>query len=221
MVTVTPPLWPACCAKRLFRGRARFRIGHRCRSPRHGLSSWARQFGRREIRECLKDTLNSRVKHRQAFRPFAPVVLAERAGEIFEDAEPSPFMLIAKRVRPQWRDRIPAVVHVDGTARLQTVSRDDNARLYDLIKAFDALTGVPVLLNTSLNVRGEPIVETPDDAVACFLGTGIDVLVLHDTLVAKTFVHRLSSPFRNTWSEMTHVVRRGLAADEPDGGTPG
>ena len=116
----------------------------------------------------MKDKLNKRVKHRQAFRPFAPIVLAERANEIFEGDEESPFMLLAKRVRPEWRDRIPAVVHVDGTARVQTVRQDHNERLYRLLKEFDAMTGVPVLINTSFNVKGEPIVETPEDAVNCF-----------------------------------------------------
>jgi len=130
-----------------------------------------RALGNRSIladprRAEMKDTLNKRVKHRQSFRPFAPVVLAERAKEIFEGDEDSPFMLLAKRVRAQWRDKIPAVVHVDGTARVQTVREDQNPRLYRLLKEFDALTGVPVLLNTSFNVKGEPIVETPQDAVS-------------------------------------------------------
>src|SRR3954447_10664619 len=106
----------------------------------------------------MKDVLNRRVKHRQPFRPFAPIVLAERAKEIFEGDEDSPFMLIAKPVRPEWRDRIPAVVHVDGSARVQTVSGDTNPMLYRLLKEFEALTGVPVLINTSFNVKGEPIV---------------------------------------------------------------
>ena len=116
----------------------------------------------------MKDKLNKRVKHRQAFRPFAPVVLAERAHEIFESDRESPFMLLAERVRPEWRDRIPAIVHVDGTARVQTIRQDQNERLYRLIKEFDAITGVPVLLNTSFNVKGEPIVETPEDAIRLF-----------------------------------------------------
>jgi carbamoyltransferase len=109
---------------------------------------------------AMKDVLNARVKHRQAFRPFAPIVLAERASEVFEGDEDSPFMLLAKRVRPEWRDRIPAIVHVDGTARVQTVRREHNERLYRLLLEFEKLTGVPVLLNTSFNIRGEPIVET-------------------------------------------------------------
>jgi carbamoyltransferase len=164
----------------------------------------------------MKDKLNKRVKHRQAFRPFAPIVLAERAADVFEGDEESPFMLIVKNVRSEWRGRIPAIVHVDGTARVQTVRQDQNARLHGLLKEFDAITGVPVLLNTSLNVRGEPIVETPSDAVACFLGTGIDYLALHDMLIAKNSLHRIVAPFTNAYSEMSTVVRRGLSVDIGD-----
>jgi carbamoyltransferase len=164
----------------------------------------------------MKDKLNKRVKHRQAFRPFAPIVLAERATEVFEGNEESPFMLVVKNVRREWRDKIPAIVHVDGTARVQTVRQDQNARLHRLLKEFDAITGVPVLLNTSLNVRGEPIVETPSDAVACFLGTGIDYLALHDMLIAKNPLHRIVAPFTNAYWEMSTVVRRGLAVDIGD-----
>jgi len=154
----------------------------------------------------MKDTLNSRVKHRQPFRPFAPIVLAERAHEIFEGDEDSPFMLIAKPVRAEWRTRIPAIVHVDGSARVQTVTEDTNPRLYRLLKEFEALTGVPVLLNTSFNVKGEPIVETPRDAMACFLTTGIDHLVLHDTLVSKTAAHRVVAPLVKTWMDVATLV---------------
>ncbi|MET0708856.1 MAG: carbamoyltransferase C-terminal domain-containing protein [Tardiphaga sp.] len=154
----------------------------------------------------MKDTLNSRVKHRQPFRPFAPIVLAERAHEIFEGDEDSPFMLIAKPVRAEWRSKIPAIVHVDGSARVQTVTEDTNPMLYRLLKEFEALTGVPVLLNTSFNVKGEPIVETPRDAMACFLTTGIDHLVLHDTLVSKTAAHRVVAPLVKTWMEVATLV---------------
>jgi carbamoyltransferase len=164
----------------------------------------------------MKDKLNKRVKHRQAFRPFAPVVLAERANEIFEGNEESPFMLLVKRVRPEWRDKIPAIVHVDGTARVQTVRQDQNERLYGLLKEFDAITGVPVLLNTSLNVKGEPIVETPADALACFLGTGIDYLALHDMLIAKNRFYRIVWPLRSAYAEMSSVVQRGLTVEVRD-----
>jgi carbamoyltransferase len=125
-------------------------------------------------------------------------------------------MLLVKRVRPQWRDKIPAIVHVDGTARVQTVRQDQNERLYGLLKEFDAITGVPVLLNTSLNVKGEPIVETPADALACFLGTGIDYLALHDMLIAKNRFHRIVSPLRSAYSEMSSVVQRGLTVEVRD-----
>lgn len=154
----------------------------------------------------MKDILNSRVKHRQPFRPFAPIVLHERMADVFEGEEDSPFMLIAKNVRPEWRDRIPAVVHVDGTARVQTVREATNPALYRLLREFEALTGVPVLINTSFNVKGEPIVETPRDAVICFLTTGIDHLVLHDTLVSKNALQRVIGPLVNTYTEFAAMV---------------
>ncbi|RIJ44598.1 carbamoyltransferase, partial [Maribellus luteus] len=154
----------------------------------------------------MKDILNSRVKHRQPFRPFAPIVLYERAKDIFEGEEDSPFMLIAKNVRPEWRDKIPAIVHVDGTARVQTVREETNPTLYRLLKEFDALTGVPVLINTSFNVKGEPIIETPRDAVICFLTTGIDHLVMHNTLVSKNAMHKIVGPLVNTYTDVATMV---------------
>lgn len=161
----------------------------------------------------MKDILNKRVKFRQAFRPFAPIVLAERSAEIFEGDEESPFMLLAKRVRPEWRDRIPAIVHVDGTARVQTIRENQNERLYRLLKEFDALTGVPVLINTSFNVKGEPIVETPEDALACFLSTGMDYLALHDMLISKHRFHRVMFPVIKAWSEIGALVRTAWMAE--------
>jgi carbamoyltransferase len=161
----------------------------------------------------MKDILNSRVKHRQPFRPFAPIVLFERAKEIFEGEEDSPFMLIAKRVRPEWRDRIPAVVHVDGTARVQTVRRETNEKLYDLLTAFDALTGVPVLVNTSFNIKGQPIVETPADAMDCFLTTGIDCLILHDMFIEKNALHRVLAPLVRVFSDVRMIVRAEMGAE--------
>jgi carbamoyltransferase len=163
---------------------------------------------------AMKDVLNARVKHRQAFRPFAPIVLAERANEIFEGDEDSPFMLLAKRVAPEWRDKIPAIVHVDGTARVQTVQREHNERLYLLLKEFENLTGVPVLLNTSFNIRGEPIVETPADAMKCFLSTGIDYLALHDMLIAKSRYYRIFYPIMKWGSDVATMVRVGTGADQ-------
>ena len=154
----------------------------------------------------MKDILNSRVKHRQAFRPFAPIVLAERMKEVFEGDEDLPFMLIAKPVRPEWRDKIPAIVHVDGTARVQTVREATNPMLYRLLKEFEALTGVPVLINTSFNIKGEPIVETPQDAVNCFLTTGVDHLVIHDTIVSKTTMHKVVAPVLNIAADVRTLV---------------
>ena len=158
----------------------------------------------------MKDILNSRVKHRQPFRPFAPIVLHERAKEIFEGEEDSPFMLIAKNVRPEWRDKIPAIVHVDGTARVQTVREETNPALYKLLREFEALTGVPVLINTSFNVKGEPIVETPRDAMICFLTTGIDHLVMHDTLISKNALHRIVGPLVGVYTDVAAIVQANV-----------
>jgi|CXWL01.1.fsa_nt_gi carbamoyltransferase len=132
-----------------------------------------------------KDRLNARVKRREPFRPFAPATLAERAAEFFEIDRESPYMLFICDVRPDQRHRLPAITHVDGTARLQTLTPERNGRFYDLVRTFGERTGVPVLLNTSFNVAGEPIVETPDDAIRCFLGTDIDALLLGDHLLLK------------------------------------
>jgi len=161
----------------------------------------------------MKDVVNKRVKFRQAFRPFAPAVLAERSAEIFEGEEESPFMLLAKKVHPEWRDKIPAIVHVDGTARVQTVRESQNPLFYRLLKEFEALTGVPVLLNTSFNIRGEPIVETPENALDCYLSTGMDYLAMHDLLISKTAMNKVMTPARKTLGEISTIVRRGLAED--------
>ena len=163
---------------------------------------------------AMKDTLNRRVKFRQAFRPFAPIVIAERAKDIFEGEIDSPFMLLAMKVKPEWKDKIPAIVHVDGTARVQTVREDQNPKLYRLLKEFEKITGVPVLLNTSFNVKGEPIVETPQDALNCFLGTGIDYLALHDMLIEKNKMHGIMLPMRKTYREISEMVKRGLMVDD-------
>jgi carbamoyltransferase len=132
----------------------------------------------------MRDILNARIKHREPFRPFAPSILEEATGEYFEDTYPSPYMLLTYRVRPEKRDAIPAPTHVDGTGRLQTVRRDQNPLYYDLIKAFEARTGVPILLNTSFN-ENEPIVCTPEEAIACYLRADMDVLVLENLLVTR------------------------------------
>lgn len=125
----------------------------------------------------MKDVLNARIKHREWFRPFAPSVLVERQSAVFEQDHPSPFMLHVYKIRPEWRTRLCAVNHVDDTGRLQTVARDENPLYYDLIKAFEQKTGIPVVLNTSFN-ENEPIVCRPSEAIECFLRTKMDVLVI-------------------------------------------
>jgi carbamoyltransferase len=156
-----------------------------------GRAEWGpRALGNRSIvadprRPEMKEILNQRIKHREIFRPFAPSILAESTGEWFEKSHPSPFMNLAYSVRPEKRDRIPAPTHVDGTGRLQTVTRVANPRYHALISAFRDLTGVPVVLNTSFN-DNEPIVCRPDEALDCFLRTQMDALVLGDFLITKS-----------------------------------
>jgi carbamoyltransferase len=125
------------------------------------------------------------VKGREHFRPIAPMVLADRAAEIFDGPLPSPYMLFTHRVRPGWRDRIPAVVHVDGTARIQTVDRAEEPLVARLLDAFERRTGVPVVVNTSLNTAGRPIVDDPRDALECFGSAPIDALALGPFLARR------------------------------------
>jgi carbamoyltransferase len=132
-----------------------------------------------------KDILNKRVKHREPFRPFAPAVLIEDCSRYFDYAYPSSFMSFVYNVREDKRGEVPAITHVDGTGRVQTVSEKDNPRFYRLIREFKQLTGVSLVLNTSFNVRGEPIVCTPEDAISCFLHTDMDYLILGDHLIGK------------------------------------
>jgi carbamoyltransferase len=127
--------------------------------------------------------VNLKIKFRESFRPFAPAVLAEKASEWFEIDRESPYMLLVCPVRDG--REIPAVTHVDGSARLQTVARHQHPDFHDLLAAFDAKTGCPVLINTSFNVRGEPIVCTPEDAWLCFMRTNMDVLVLGNQILRK------------------------------------
>jgi carbamoyltransferase len=131
----------------------------------------------------MKDKLNLKVKHRESFRPFAPAVLDEYRSEYFHLNHSCPYMLEVHQVKKP--NDIPAVTHVDNTARIQTVSSTKNQKFYNLISAFYELTDVPVLLNTSFNIAGQPIVETPDDALDCFVNTEIDYLVIGDYLVSK------------------------------------
>ena len=153
-----------------------------------GRTEWGpRALGNRSIvadprRANMKDILNSRIKHREHFRPFAPSILEEDTGQWFEKHYPSPFMLMAYPVREEKRDRIPAPTHVDGTGRLQTVNRQVNPHYWQLINAFKQLTSVPVLLNTSFN-DNEPVVNTPEEAIDCFRRTKMDALGIGPYLV--------------------------------------
>jgi carbamoyltransferase len=132
----------------------------------------------------MKDRLNF-IKSREDFRPVAPVVLEEEAPNWFKDARVSPYMLFIYDVMEDKADKLAAVRHVDGTARIQTIRRDQNPAYYDLIKAFQKRTGVPVLVNTSLNTLGQPIVNSPRDVLECFWTAPIDALVIGPYLVSK------------------------------------
>jgi carbamoyltransferase len=132
----------------------------------------------------MRDTLNMKIKFREGFRPFAPSVLADRAREWFEIECESPYMLLVAQV-PESKRVIPSVTHVDGSARLQTVTRAESPLYYDLIAEFGRITGVPVIINTSFNVRGEPIVCTPHDAYLCFRRTNMDYLILGHHLLDR------------------------------------
>jgi carbamoyltransferase len=148
-----------------------------------------RALGHRSLLADPRHTANLRrlndVKGREQFRPVAPMVLAERAGDIFEGVLPSPYMLFVHTIRPAWRDRIPAVAHVDGTARAQTVDRSREPLVAGLLDAFARRTGVPVLVNTSLNTAGRPMVDDPRDALECFGSAPVDALALGPFLVRR------------------------------------
>jgi carbamoyltransferase len=154
-----------------------------------GRMEWGpRSLGSRSILADARNAenwkrVNLKIKFRESFRPFAPACLAEKSGEWFDIDRESPYMLLVCQVKD--RTAVPAVTHVDGSARLQTVTRDAHAEFYDLLEAFDERSGCPVLINTSFNVRGEPIVCTPDDAYLCFMRTELDVLVLGNQILLK------------------------------------
>ncbi|MEO8277955.1 MAG: carbamoyltransferase C-terminal domain-containing protein, partial [Thermoanaerobaculia bacterium] len=153
----------------------------------------------------MQSVMNLKIKYRESFRPFAPAVLAERIGDVFDLDRPSPYMLLVADVQParclpkigdesglplvEWVNRprsdLPAITHVDYSARVQSVTPETQPRFHALLTAFEALTGCPVLINTSFNVRGEPIVCTPEDAYRCFMRSEIDDLVLGDLLLEK------------------------------------
>ena len=137
----------------------------------------------------MVEILNLKVKHRENFRPFAPVVCVDDAKKYFEyEGEitlAADFMLMVYPIKKEYRKMIPAVTHVDGTGRLQTIRKKQNPVYYKLIKEFGKLSGIPIMINTSFNIRGEPIVCTPEDAYKCMMGTGIDYLVLENFLIRR------------------------------------
>lgn len=151
----------------------------------------ARALGNRSIlanatSKKMRDVVNAKIKFREKFRPFAPVILREYTGEYFENyGKEFPYMSVVLKATKKAKNTIPAVVHVDGSARVQTVHKKANKKLYDLIKCYHQLSGIPILLNTSFNLKGEPIVETPRDAIKTFFGCGIDILVLEDIVITK------------------------------------
>ena len=157
--------------------QGRMEIGPRALGNRSILTS--------PVRPEMKDIVNQQVKFRESFRPFAPSILEENCCEYFDHSYPSPFMLLVYNVLPDKKDVIPAVIHVDGTGRIQTVNEKENPRYWKLIKEFEKLTGIPVILNTSFNVKGQPICCTPKDAIKCFFSTGLDYLVMGDYLISK------------------------------------
>jgi carbamoyltransferase len=168
-----------------FQGRSEFgprALGHRSllADPRHP-----------ENLEKLND-----IKGREQFRPVAPMVLAERAPEIFEGPMPSPYMLFTHTVREGWAERIPAVVHVDGTARIQTVDREHEPLVARMLEAFEARTGVPVVVNTSLNTAGRPMVDDPRDALECFGSSPVDALVIGSFIVRRGASGAAGTPAR-------------------------
>ena len=149
-----------------------------------GSESGRRALGNRSIladprSPKMKDIINEKVKHRQWFRPFAPSIIREEVKNWFDRDIDSPYMSFVLNWKEDMKDKVPAVVHLDGTARLQTITENDNKWYYNFISKFKEKTDVPILLNTSFNDR-EPIVETPEHAINCFLGTDIDYLYFYD-----------------------------------------
>ncbi len=169
-----------------------------------------RALGNRSIladprKETMQKELNEKIKFRENFRPFAPIILEEETNRYFDIQAPSPYMLLAEQLKPEYqiaypedstgwdmyqklrykRSFVPAITHIDYTARLQTVSKTNNIKLYTLLKTFFNQTGCPMLINTSFNTNNEPIVNTPEDAFSCFMATNIDYLVINNFIYEK------------------------------------
>jgi len=155
-----------------------------------GMEYGPRALGNRSIltnpmNANAKDELNSKVKHRESFRPYAPSVLQEESRKWFDLTKPSPFMLIEAYVLPEKRSIVPGITHVDGTSRIQTVTKEDNPMYYNLIECFFQVTGVPLVLNTSFNRHGEPVVNKPDEAISILMETGMDALFIGNYHIIK------------------------------------
>jgi carbamoyltransferase len=148
----------------------------------------------------MQNILNMKIKFREGFRPFAPAVKLEAMNTYFEPDLASPYMTFIHQVKTD-RAKLPAITHADGSARIQTVSRDSNPLFWSLLDEFEKISGVPILINTSFNVRGEPIVCTPEDAIRCFMNTGMDFLVLGDMLFDKQL--QTSGAYASTRMETT------------------
>ncbi len=174
-----------------------------------------RALGNRSIlgdprRDENKDIINARVKFREGFRPFAPSVLEDKTGEYFVTDYKSPYMILVYDVLEEKKEVIPAVTHVDGTGRVQSVSKKHNPRYYRLIEEFEKITGVAVVLNTSFNIRGKPICNTPEDAIECFLTTGMDALFLGDYMLVKKTE---SAAKKFTDEQLQEIHAAAMAAD--------
>ncbi|MEW5693101.1 MAG: carbamoyltransferase C-terminal domain-containing protein [Candidatus Hydrogenedentota bacterium] len=160
--------------------------------------------------EKTKDILNKRVKHRESFRPFAPSVPLENTKKYFDLDLESPYMLIVAPVLPNKIKEVPAITHIDNTARVQTITEEENDSYYRMVKKFGEITGTPVILNTSFNIAGEPIVETPDDAIRTFLSTNIDYLVIEDYLLGKNLWGRFRGWFIDKFRMTRNKIRKKL-----------
>lgn len=157
-----------------------------------------------------KDRVNRKIKFREEFRPFAPAILEEKVSEYFVVDYPSPYMLLVAQVMPDKKGKIPAVIHIDGSARIQTVNQKQNPLFYDLLKEFEKLTGCPVLLNTSFNLKGEPIVCSPPDAYLTFMNSGLDYLVMGNYVLDKKEMQLKQPEIRQTFTpelEKTVTIR--------------
>ncbi len=179
-----PPLVPGVLARLLWENRligvirGRYEVGPRALGNRSILCN--------PFDPDMRDVLNAKVKHREWYRPFAPVATAEDAGRFFTNVADIPYMSVICHTRPEWRERLPSVTHVDGSARLQTVRRDQNPFLHDILKAFESLSGAPVLLNTSFNPRGEPILNYLAVGLEMLESTDLDFVLIDETLFCRT-----------------------------------